>query len=262
MREGESLRPVEFAVYSMKAIANVTGLEEALEDRVIHVNVERKPKEVQVEKMLKRELGETVQILRNKLYFFGLQHAKPIADIYRAYRPEGLEDREAEIWGGLLSLAQYIDPAIHDEVLTLAIENRKRKELREGLESTEAQMIMAIWNLVKEDEATVREIGRKYWSAERVKEVILEQLGWESMTYNRLAAELVKLRIIEDSQEYKRRFSLRNDKGNMVKKMCYQLNLVQIAKAAVKYSVELDELPAEVKSAISTSTSTDDEPWE
>ncbi len=260
--EGENSRTVTFSTYSMKAIANVTGLEEALEDRVIHVNVERKPKEVQVEKMLKRELRDTAQVLRNKLYFFGLQHAKPIADIYRSYRPEGLEDREAEIWGGLLSLARYLNPVIHDEILTLAIDNRKRKELREGLESNEAQMIMAIWSLVREGEPMVVDMGRKYFSAERTKEVILEQLGWESLTYNRLAGELVKLRIIEDTEEYKKRVKTRNDKGHLIRKMCYLLDPVRIARAATKYSVELDDLPVEVRMAVSQIASTGEEPWE
>lgn len=260
--EGENSRTVTFSTYSMKAVANVTGLEEALEDRVIHVNVERKPKEIQVEKMLKRDLQDTVQVLRNKLYFFGLQHARTVAEVYRGYRPEGLEDREAEIWGGLLSLARYIDPSIHDEILTLAIDNRKRKDLREGLESSEAQMIMAIWNLIREGEPTIIDTGRKYFSAEKVKEVILEQLGWESLTYNRLAGELVKLRVIEDTEEYKKRVKTRNDKGHLVRKMCYQLDPVRIATAAAKYSVELDDLPVGVQAAASRTVSKDEEPWE
>ncbi len=237
--EGDDSQPVEFSTYSMKAIANVTGLEEALEDRVIHVNVERKPKEVQIEKMLKGDLRNEVQVLRNKLYFWGLQHAATVAGVYRTYQAAGLEDREAEIWGGLLSIAQYIDPGTHDQVLTLAIDNRKRKELREGLESYEAQLLIALWELVHQEARPLAGVNRDFFPAEVVRDHLLEALGWESLTFNRLANDLVKLRVIDDSAEYKQR--LRTEvNGKARQRMCYRLQLPRIQAAAQKYSVELE----------------------
>lgn len=238
--EGENSRTVQFSTYSMKAIANVTGLEEALEDRVIHVNVERKPKEIPVEKMLKRELRDEVQVLRNKLYFWGLQHASAVAAVYRAYRPQGLEDREAEIWGGLLSIAQYIDQTVHDHVLTLAIDNRKRKELREGLESYEAQLLIALWDLVNQNGRPLSGADRDFFPAELVRDHLLEALGWETLTFNRLANDLVKLRVIEDTAEFKRRLTA-SVNGKTRKRMCYRLDMKRIEIAAQKYSVQLEE---------------------
>lgn len=238
--EGENSRTVQFSTYSMKAIANVTGLEEALEDRVIHVNVERKPREIQVEKMLKRELRDEVQGLRNKLYVWGLQHAAAVAGVYRDYQAPGLEDREAEIWGGLLSIAQYVDPRIHDQVLTLAIDNRKRKELREGLESYEAQLLIALWDLVNQNARPIMGALRDFFPAEVVRDHLLETLGWEHLSFKQLANDLVKLRVIEDSTEYKQR--LRSElNGKLRQRMCYKLDLLRIQAAAQKYSVMLED---------------------
>lgn len=251
--EGENNRTVEFSTYSMKAIANVTGLEEALEDRVIHIDVERKPQEVQLAKLIKREFAPRAQVLRNKLYVFGLEHAKNIAELYKTYMPEGIEDREAEIWSGLLCIAKYIDQGLHDEMLALAIENKKRKELREGLESVEAQEIMALWQLVQENNFAVMEGKYKFWTVDGIRNTLKDQLGWEDFSHKRVTSDLQKLRIIDDSETFKRRFRLKvksiTEDGDVFIKckqvMCLALDPERIRQAAKKYSVKLDEIDLE-----------------
>jgi len=234
--EGESNTTITFSTYSPKAIANVTGLEEALEDRVIYINVERKPKDVEVKKLIFRDLERVIQEMRNKLYFFGLQYCNLVADVYRGYKNNELEDREAEIWAGVLVVAKIIDQELHDSLLSLAVENRNRKELREGLESTEAQVIMTLWNLVQENDFTKETFLGKYWSMDLIKKALLEQLGWEKITNNYLSNELVKLRIIEDNADYKKRFMF-----GKARKMCYLLKPEKIKQASIKYSVDIEE---------------------
>ncbi|OPX85600.1 MAG: hypothetical protein A4E53_03397 [Pelotomaculum sp. PtaB.Bin104] len=234
--EGENNNTVTFSTYSPKAIANVTGLEEALEDRVIYVNVERKPKEVKVKKLIFRDIEKNIQEIRNKLYFFGLQYCNLIADVYRGYKNDELEDREEEIWAGVLVVAKIIDQGLHDSLLSLAVENRNRKELREGLESTEAQVIMTLWNLVQENDFTKETFQGKYWAVDAIKKALTDQLGWEKISDKYLSNELIKLRIIEDSADFKRRF-----KFDKTKKMCYLLKPEKIKQASIKYSVDIEE---------------------
>lgn len=239
--EGESNSTVTFSTYSPKAIANVSGLEDALEDRVIYINVERKPKEVEIKKLIFRDLERTIQVIRNKLYFFGLQYSKWIAEVYREYRNDELEDREAEIWAGVLVVAQLIGQELHDSLLSLAVENRDRKELREGLESTEAQVIMTIWNMVQENNFAHITMEGKYWATETLRTAVTEQLGWKDPMTNRYLTNVMqRLRIIEDNSDYKKRFTFKTEKGNNVKKMCYLLKPEKIKLSALKYSVKLE----------------------
>ena len=264
--EGESNSTVTFSTYSPKAIANVSGLEDALEDRVIYINVERKPKEVEIKKLIFRDLERTIQVIRNKLYFFGLQYSKQIAEVYREYRNDELEDREAEIWAGVMVVAQLISQELHDSLLSLAIENRDRKELREGLESNEAQVIMVLWNMIQENNFAHITMDGKYWAVETIKAAVMEQLGWEKMSGKYMANAMLRLRIIEDTAEFKKRFKFRTEKGTEVKKMCYLLKPEKIKLSALKYSVNLevdeDNLAVEIDKNSKTQFENNGEKWE
>lgn len=237
--EGESNNTVTFSTYSPKAIANVTGLEEALEDRVIFVNVERKPQEIQVKKLVFRDLDRVIQEVRNKLYFFGLQYSGQIADIYREYRTDELEDREAEIWAGVLVVAKLISEELHGSLMSLAVENKNRKELREGLESVEAQVIMVLWELIQENNFSQLTTSGKYWKSETIRKAIMDQLGWEKISRNWISSVLLKLRIIEDNKEYKERFRVIED-GKQTRPMHYLLISEKVLNTAKKYSVDLE----------------------
>ena len=264
--EGDDRARVDFSTYSMKAIANVSGLEDALEDRTIALPVERKPKEVKVAKLVHRRVQRQTQILRNKLYVFGLQYAERIAEIYDSVEIEGVDDREAEIWSGPMCIARLLGNGIPDMIAGLARENSERKALREGMESVEAQEIIAIWTLVTEEEPDVKEKSRQWYRAERLRNAIADQLGWDSFNYNRLSTDLVKLRLIEDSPEYKQRFrvdrEITDKLGNIrIRKsqvMCYWLKQERIIKAAERFGVDLEQ-----KSKISqpSSQNDDESPW-
>lgn len=234
--EGEERQRVDFSTYSMKAIANVSGLEDALEDRTIAVAVERKPDHVKVEKLVRRRIQSEIQVLRNRLYCFGLTHGPQIAGAYDEIAVEGVDDREAEIWAGVIAVAHVAAAERIPELLALAHENSARKELHEGSESPEAQEIMAVWQLC--DEAPDTAIGR-YYKASRIQEAIKNQLGWEHFSYNKLAADMAKLRIVDDTAEYKQRFRLRDDAGKTSCAMCYKLDRDRVEAAAKRFGVEL-----------------------
>jgi DNA primase (bacterial type) len=246
--EGDDRARVDFSTYSMKAIANVSGLEDALEDRTISLPVERKPKEVHVAKLVHRKVQRQAQVMRNKLYCFGLQYAGRLAELYETVEVEGVDDREAEIWSGPACIAHLLGDDIVAVVQELARENSARKSLHEGMESVEAQEILAIWMVVNE-EPNISEGVRKWYQAERLRDAIIDQLGWDKFSYNRLSTDLVKLRIIEDSPEFKQRFRVTQevtDKAGRtrVKKRQvahYWLQRDRVVKAAERFGVDLTQ---------------------
>jgi len=150
----------------------------------------------------------------------------------------------------------------HDEVLSLAHVNQGRKELREGVESIEAQEIMALWTLVQDNNYTIEEDGHRYWSAGSVKSAIQDQLEWDKMSHRQVANDLVRLRIIEDNEIYKRRVRLEVEHEGKVRKqkvMCYWLDADRIRKVAELYKVKLDESTLEEEPL--GAEDDDNEPW-
>ena len=99
---------------------------------------------------------------------------------------------------------------------------------------------MTIWNLVQEGEYSHMTYLGKYWSADAIKGAAQDQLGWEKMSHRFRPSMLIRLRIIEDTEEYKRRFVFDSEKGRKIKKICYLLNPERIKMAAKKYSVCLE----------------------
>jgi hypothetical protein len=93
---------------------------------------------------------------------------------------------------------------------------------------------------VQEGEYAHMTFSGKYWSIDAIKGAVQDQLGWEKMSSKFVPGMLVRLRIIDDTEEYKRRFIFDSEKGRKIKKMCYLLNPEKIKMAAKKYSVCLE----------------------
>jgi len=244
--EGEDRRRMDFSTYSMKAIANVSGIEDALEDRTLSIPVERKPGHILIEKMVHRHIGPEAQILRNRLYCFGLTYAAELAKIYDTLEVQGVNDREAEIWAGILTIARVAAEDRIGGLMDLARANSTRKELHEGAESTDAQEIMAIHQLITDEHPGI--VGTHWFQASRLQKAIRDQLGWDSFTYRRLSIDLVKLRIVEDSANFKQRFRLMEEvyeedgktlKAKIRSVMCYKLERHRVEEAAQRFNVSL-----------------------
>lgn len=247
--EGEAHQRVDYSTYSPKAFANATGIEDALEDRTIDIPVERKPKNVRVEKLSHRRIRGEAQVLRNKLYCFGLQWARKIAEIYEQLEVDVVDDREAEIWAGMMSIAKLVGNGLDSVFAELAKENAERKELREGVESEDAQVILAVWMLAGPggepplSTPEARGVPGRWYSSKRVRAAVLDQLEWETVSYKWLANTLVKLGIIKDSKEYKHRFRIEEEINGKIRRqqiMCYNLQPDLIRKAAERFGIDLE----------------------
>lgn len=248
--EGEDRKRVDFSTYSPKAVANVSGLEDALEDRTIPIPVERKPKQVKVERIIHRRLKAETTILRNMLYCFGLQYAAELARLYDEVEIRGVDDREAEIWSGIITISRLAGgPEVSERLIKMAQENAERKALHEGAESVDAQEILAVWTLATEEEPDFTEGANRWFQTKRMLRAISDQLGWENFSYKRMSVDLVKFRIIEDSEGFKQRRRVRMDlddnygNARYRQAMCYLLRRDRIIAAAERYGVKLEHQP-------------------
>ena len=214
--EGESHRPTEFSTYSMKAFANVEGIEEMLSDRVIILNPERKPIDVKVDRLLMyREKGH-FQLLRNKLYTWALCHAKQIHDAYTNMEIPGvyydyISDREEEIWAGLLAVAKVIDSEANAGLFELALNvakvNKQRKIAEEATGSLDSQFLEGLLDYLNNGNPkpiieAVDGKERKYYPKWEMEYHLADFFGWSHITSQKFISDyLTRLRILENVRE-------------------------------------------------------------
>ncbi|MEM2352376.1 MAG: hypothetical protein QXT26_08230, partial [Thermoproteota archaeon] len=122
----ERLTPESFEVYSPKALANIAGLEDTLEDRCISIIMQRGRKR----EILNSEPDENDPVwqeIRDKLYIFALKYWREISSLASEISVvseevnRGVEDaslsgtkfeilaRDREIWKPILTLARFFD---------------------------------------------------------------------------------------------------------------------------------------------------------
>lgn len=120
-----------FEIYSPKAIANIKGLDNVLEDRAITITMVR-TKNPDKGNLAVTEASEDWEYLRSLLYEFALTYAKDISDIYEADPSVNtLLNRQNELWKPLLSIAKVVDQELEG-----TFEQMRQEALRKAEEAT------------------------------------------------------------------------------------------------------------------------------
>lgn len=268
--EGEAHSPTEFSTYSMKAFANVEGIEEMLSDRVIILNPERKPVDVKVDRLLMRKEKEHFQLLRNKLYTWALCHAKQIYDAYTnmeipAEYQDYISDREEEIWAGVLTIAKIIDDEINAGLFGLVLDtakvNKQRKIAEEASGSLDSQFLEGLLDYLSYGNPIIEVVNgkeRKYYPKWEIEYHLADFFGWTGIKSQKFVSDyLTRLRILENVREpnviRKRVDAPVKDKdgtfqkdysGNFVKETklttYYWLNSEHIKEVARRYDILVD----------------------
>ena len=242
-----------YSVYSPKAIANVSGLEEALEDRVIWMPVARIPNTVTLDKLVKRDLEAEVQEIRNSLYVFGLEYGPRIAERYSVLRPEDLEDREAELWSGLLTIGSFVGDEWTNRLYSIASGNKLRKQNAEAIEGKTGQVLSALYVLVSTQEPDARRGGMEYYSSHRMAGQIAAQCQYRFYSAKAAVQELRKLSLVDDKSGIVR-VRVKQDKKEVFR-VCYALSVKQLKEVAEKYGVNLEALASVETSAVQDDSS-------
>jgi len=184
-REGKVA--VAFNVYCPKAIANIEGIEDVLEDRCISFTMIRgKKKEVVLREI--RDDDPDIVRAREMLYFLAITRWYELWDVYaNIVPPFEMEGRVWELWKSVFALAvwissdimgvsrlslatrlpQYLDYPIIKEIVSLCREKIKAKQTTDILENLDYMVVCALVDIVntelrdRDDWYAVSEVRRR-----------------------------------------------------------------------------------------------------
>jgi len=148
----DTLIPEEFEVYSPKAIANIQGLENVLEDRCITfimkraLNKEISNREVDIQ-------AEEWQRLRDQLYPLLFTYWREVKETYDNLENEdGIGGREWQLWRPILALAKFFGEETYKQMKDLASEKIKEKASEDVAEIGEVILAETLLELVVSDD--------------------------------------------------------------------------------------------------------------
>lgn len=184
--EKDRLQPQPFEVYSPKAVANIQGLEDVMEDRC-KTTILKRSRDAKIMNLEVDESAEEWSSLRNKLYVLFLTCWREIKEIYdkigESSEPSELmnpktdtlfpkEDldtylvgRELELWKGILALALFLDKknvsvsrftgspdSLGSLIPKLAIDDAKQRQVENVTETGEIILAQILTQLVQKDD--------------------------------------------------------------------------------------------------------------
>jgi hypothetical protein len=131
---------VEFSVFGPKVLVGLGSLPDTVSSRCIHVRLERKLPGDQVERRNRRVVRADAGDLRDWLESWAGRDAAALEGL-EPVLPEGLGDREADIWEPLLAIAELAGPATCERAVAAALD---RTGLVDQSESTGVKLLASI----------------------------------------------------------------------------------------------------------------------
>jgi hypothetical protein len=154
-----TLQPEWFEVYSPKAIANIKGVEDVLEDRCIVLIMKRGKRKEIINKEIPFE-AEFWQRIRDMLYVFYLTYFSELSELSELSEGgkggdlERLSGRELELWKPILTLALFFDKHIeglYSRICDFALKKSGEKLVENVTETAEYILAQVLLRLVKSD---------------------------------------------------------------------------------------------------------------
>jgi len=196
----ETLQPQAFDVYSPKAVANIRGLEDVMEDRC-KTTILKRSRDTEIVNLEIDENDEEWANLRNQLYVFFLTYWREIKGIYdkikdfselnevvniKTNTPFSKKDldllvgRELELWKAMLALTLFLRKkgvsismftnSLCSLILTLAIEDAKQRLIENVTETGEVILLQVLTQIVNEND---------YYPVKTLKEKMAEAFDEE-----------------------------------------------------------------------------------
>ena len=175
--EGDKTKTVNtYATYSPKALGNIAGLDDVLEDRCIYILMER-ALGYQRDTELSLEDPEWVDI-RNKLHRFYLENASVVSAVSAVSVdiPEGINSRERLLWVPIFTMAKFFEgegiSGLTEKLSTYARKSSNIRQVEEG-ETNELTLIHALVKEVKET---------RWYSTSKIREAFVCQCDRDDPT--------------------------------------------------------------------------------
>jgi len=168
----DTLKPEPFEVYSPKALANIQGLEDVLEDRCISIILKRGKNLDVVNREIPLE-SELWQQTRDMLYMFYLSYFNEFTEhteFSHLLNRHILKQRELELWKPILTLALFFENygklnGLFNKILDFAEEKAKEKEVENRTETLDLILVKTLTSIVEKDD---------YYKVSEIKNVMAE----------------------------------------------------------------------------------------
>jgi len=160
--------PEAYEVYSPKAIANIKGLEDVLEDRTITIILKR-GKNPQIINSEIRPEQPFWQQTRDMLYLFYMERFSELGELNECSElggEDGLNERERELWKPILALAKYFNQrfnGLYDRIKEFAKRKVKEKLVENMTETGDYLLVQTLLETVQTE---------AYYKVKEVKEAL------------------------------------------------------------------------------------------
>ncbi|XID91524.1 hypothetical protein ACF3MZ_23885 [Paenibacillaceae bacterium WGS1546] len=156
-KQKDDFEPELISVYSPKALASISDIQDTLKERCITIRMFKKPKSEARRKFNPREEQMQIQYLKEKLYRYGLMHAPEIIAKYAGKStnmvlPDHISDREQDLWLPLVTVTFHIDleheTTFTDELLEVIDTSSDQRKYENVLNHDATKVIIALHRLV------------------------------------------------------------------------------------------------------------------
>jgi hypothetical protein len=166
----DTLKPEPFEVYSPKALANIRGLEDVLEDRCITVIMKRGKNLEIVNREIPLE-SEVWPKIRDTLYVFYLSYFNELSELseqVNLLRETDLKQRDLEVWKPILTLALFFSKhfsGLFQKISEFAKRKAEEKEVENRTEALDLILAQTLALIIKND---------AYYKVKQIKDVMAE----------------------------------------------------------------------------------------
>ncbi len=249
--EGDNHTPQDFSTYSPKMLANIDGLDATAADRTLILRLLRAKKKIP--KYMFRKLAPRFQAIRDGLYALIMRHHREIQEIYSQLEEDDrLKDREEELWGPMLVIAEFIDryrllkdPSLcaeelySEQIFSLAMDSQRRKAEDEEEENPDIKILRGVVDFVgnPRNNPLEDESGRptEFYSSDDLLRHLQEALGWEKLSKYSVGRVLRKLQLIKGDED--KRY-IHGSRDGAKTPLYYRLSRPVIADIAVRYGLQ------------------------
>jgi len=221
------LIPMKYSTFCIKIFAGTKEINPILRDRTITYLLKRAEGSV-IKNFTPSALQGEWNELKNKLYFFAMEAAPRISDIYRYELPiihkdildrNKIVSREYEIWAAYLSVAKYIDEKTENkfQVFTSLLKiSNKTIEYKEFLESDSwiNRLIILIYEFVQQN----KDGEKDFYNLTDMCNFIRGNEGFENLNSNSLVRSMYgKLYLTSPKEKIRLRRKNENVKDTWLK---------------------------------------------
>jgi len=245
--EGDDNIPTKHSSYGAKVFASTKDFDDEILDRCVDITTERMPdvpiKKLEMEKLIMYKYKQDFQSLRNQCYMFGLDYFKEIREAYMNLETiEGIQDREEEIWSGLLAVCKVIDryrleaepdikpeDLLFNQMVEVARINKEAKDT-DGAEDWQKEILEQTWEFIHLD--GVKILGHNDWYvANQLRDYIRKNVEWlTNMGTKSLGKELKKCHVCPPDKEHRNGIKI-----NGKNKHCYRITKDAMFRAGKRY---------------------------